>query len=167
MNRKALLLAGAVAATMLGCASAQQPSGTPRPKPLKPISTTSGPYPQDRYSAAYCDRDRCTTTVSVNEKCEISVDPQWMGIKSNIPSPMLVFVLKAPAGFSFPDDAIFDKMMKPGAPSPFQIDRSSTATEFRVLFKPQATPGIYHYGIKVKKGDQVCEILDPPIITDM
>jgi hypothetical protein len=167
MNKRSLVLAAVTTVAMLGCAVAQQPSRDPPGKPLKPLSTTSGPYPQDRYSAAFCARDRCSITVTVNEKCEISVDPQWMGISSKITSPMLNWILKAPPGFSFPEDAIFDKPDRSTLKDPFQVDRSTTPDNFVIRLRTARAPAIFQYGIKVKRGDQVCEILDPPVIVDM
>jgi hypothetical protein len=164
MNKKALLLAGALTVALLGCASAQQPLRNPQAKPLRPLSTTSGPYPQDRYSAAYCERSRCTITVKISAKCEISVDPQWMGISSKVSSPVLVWVLDAAPEFSF--DVAF-KPEDSNVKDPFIFDRTSTPRQITAQVRTSKAPAVYQYGITAKKGNTVCEILDPPIIVDM
>jgi hypothetical protein len=165
MNKKVMLFAGAFTSALLGCATAQQTPPRPAGKLLKPVSTVPGPYPQDRYSAAYCERDRCTITVTVNEKCEITVDPQWMGISPKVAAPILDWSLKAGPGFSF---EIYEKPGPEGTVSGgFRFDAATRPDLITAKVLKAKAPAVYNYGIKAKKGGTVCEVLDPPVIVDM
>jgi hypothetical protein len=164
MNKKALCFAVALTAALWGCASAQQqPDRPPQGKPLKPVATVPGPYPQDRYSAAYCERDLCAITVKIDAKCEISVDPQWMGISSRVNAPELKWILDAPPGYSID---VFNKPERSSVKDTFMFERVSP-TEIRARVRKTNAPAVYQYGITATRAGKICETLDPPVIVDM
>jgi hypothetical protein len=163
MNKKLILFAGAFTSALLGCATAQQTGGGVPGEPLKPVSTAPGPYPQDRYSAAFCAKDRCAITVTVTSACEVSVDPQWMGISSKITSPLIEWILNLPPGYTVD---IFNKPEISSVRDRFDFERS-TPTLITARVKTMKAPAIYHYGITAKNGGKTCKTIDPPIITDM
>jgi len=166
-NRKTLFTAGALAYLLMGCSAlAQQPpAGNQVLKPVRiegvPVATK---HPIDRYSVGNCLETRCHFTVRVSGDCQISLDPQWMGVSKRNKEVTVVWELRDSPGYTFPPDAIFNKP-RPGDTINKFADLRVKDNVVEVPFKN--VPGhVDEYGIKIAKDGKVCGTLDPPIIPD-
>jgi hypothetical protein len=168
---------GALLFVLAGCSVLEPQARPPSPKPqaagvnqaLKPVQIVGVPpatqAPIDRYSAALCVDTRCVFTVRVSADCQISLDPQWMGISRRYKDVTLVWELKDSPGFEFATDAIVNKPRAEDTNNPFAALRQFRGNLVEVQFKN--TPGhVSDYAINITRGGAVCGTLDPPVIPD-
>jgi hypothetical protein len=173
MTKKALFFAGALIATLTGCAYAQ--TKTPS---YGAMPATEGIQP---ISAATCTRSPCVEKVTVDESqspCRVKVDPEIMVVKTNH-NLKIVWKLDTP-GYSFPDDkAIMFKDEIPAlldnkefaarlsvhSKDQFSGKKKVSATEYEAIDK-NSKDGSWLYNIVVTKGDKKCTV-DPPIVNEM
>jgi hypothetical protein len=162
MKTRILAVLGAALVGLIGCVSAQMSGGGQQVQ--KPYQVVPGPHPQERYLAGLCKERTCVSTVTVTDRCEITVDPQWMAIARENANPLLEWRLVAPPGFSFGTETIFYKPRRPEEGNPFRIER---ATEKVVTVQYSARDAfVRHYGIRILKDGKVCGTLDPPVMPD-
>lgn len=170
-SKKMIFATGALGYLLMGCTVLAQQ--TPRPSTgtqvLQPVRIADVPpatnHPIARYSAALCTEVRCNFTVRVSADCQISLDPQWMGISRRNKEVTIVWELKDSPDFTFATDAIFNKPRVGDTVNPFAALKVLRGNTVEVQFKN--TPGhVNEYGIKIAKGGTICRTLDPPIIPD-
>jgi hypothetical protein len=170
MQNRTTFLAGALGLLLLGCSVlAQYPS--PPNQTLKPVKIEGVPaatkHPIERYSVGNCLEKRCYFTVRVDHDCQISLDPQWMGISRRNKEVTLVWEIKDSTGFTFAQDPILNKPRPEDKDNPFRaVKRLADGNVVEVAF--QNNPGhARDYGIKIQKGTTVCGVLDPPVYPDV
>jgi hypothetical protein len=169
-TRKTLFAAGVLAYLLMGCSALAQQPRTTGNQVLKPVKIEGVPvatnHPIDRYSVGNCLETRCYFTVRVNADCQISLDPQWMGVSKRNKEVTIVWQLKDSPGFTFAPSAIFNKPRLGDTADPFAGMRVLKGDLVEVPFKN--VPGhVNEYGINIAKGGVVCGTLDPPILPDI
>lgn len=176
----ATILVGA--ALMHGCADAPDRGGPGttggggRPGPfahvqhLQPV-TIEGVKPvadpKERFSIAICAQTPCNFTVTVDASCNITLDPQYMGLRYASPSDdfTLVYKLQSSNGHQFAQNTPID-WKKLGGNKP-DVDLKSPQ-EAWVTLKNAQQARRFLYGIVVEDANHVqCGELDPGVIPDL
>ena len=136
-------------------------------KPVEIKNVQPRADPKQRFSLAVCDQAKCNLTVNVDASCNITLDPQYMGLRFANPSMdfALVYTLVSQNGHQFePTTPIVFKKLVGNAP-PVHVD---SQTQVTVSYKNVQQARRFLYGIVVSdsKGTQ-CGVLDPGVIPDL
>jgi hypothetical protein len=118
--------------------------------------------PKLRYSAAICLEQRCNFSVRVSGDCHISLDPEWMAIATKLNAVTLVFTLRDSPGYSLKGMPVHDKAR--GEFFRTQRVRGDDVVEVNIANHFEK---VKQYALEVRKGNDVCGRLDPPIIPDL
>jgi hypothetical protein len=125
--------------------------------------------PKPRYSIGICLQSPCNLTVTVDASCNISLDPQYMGLRYAKPSDdfTLVFTLQSPDGHQFltPGPGPID-WKSAGGNTP--VVTVNSPQQVSITFKNAHQARRFLYGIRVadSAGSQ-CGELDPGVIPDL
>jgi len=155
MRNKALLPLALLIATT-GCAYIRD---AVCPKPEAPLAAGQR-QPVEERAAHFCPEKECIVTVTVKDKCVVSVDRYYLVMAGR---GEMTIVWQIAGKGTFARNPI--RWKQRAAESVFVP--SGKPSETRVAFTNNRTIGVFNYGITVNQGKETCPELDPTGINDM
>ena len=124
--------------------------------------------PKRRFSMAICTQSPCNLTVYVDAQCNITLDPQYMGLRYASPSMdfELVFTLKSYNNHRFAQGSPPIETKDAGGNNPVLSVKSNDQVSITFKNAQQARRFIYGIAIEDASG-KPCGKLDPGVIPDL